>query len=73
MTETQKVKVNFQILSDTDDGLEELAKRTFRQKGAVIDWLVNEKFAQIRETEQESRYSQPNPAITIAEAEKANQ
>ena len=47
MTETQKTKVNLQILQATNELLERLARLTFRKKGDVIDWLVNEKFNEL--------------------------
>jgi hypothetical protein len=35
-----RIQVNFTINQETDDGLGTLAKKTFRSKGQVIDWLV---------------------------------
>jgi hypothetical protein len=52
MAETQKIKVNFLVLQVTVDALEELAKLTYRPKGAVIDWLVSEKLAQMTNSAQ---------------------
>jgi hypothetical protein len=48
MTETpQKININIKILPDTDVMLEEIARLTFRNKGAVIDWLISEKHAEL--------------------------
>lgn len=47
MTETQKIKVNLQLLTQTDEKLEKIGQLTYRNKGAVIDWLVAEKFEEL--------------------------
>jgi hypothetical protein len=39
----------FSLLTETDRKLDELTKSTFRRnKGDVIDWLVNEKYLEIQ-------------------------
>ncbi len=47
MTETQKKNVNLWLQASTNEKLEEIARLTFRKKGDVIDWLINEKFTEL--------------------------
>jgi hypothetical protein len=49
MTENPNPKknINVNIQSETDNRLEELARLTYRTKGAVIDWLVALKFTEL--------------------------
>jgi hypothetical protein len=59
------VKTNFTVLEETVRRIETLCADTFRGKGDLIDWLVDQEFAR--------RYSQPNPIVTVEDAQKVQE
>lgn len=54
-----------QIDIETREMLRKLAGDDFRSMAAELQWLVNQEWSR--------RYSQPNPAITLTEAEAAGE
>jgi len=59
----KSVKVNFALQPETAAMMEKLCAATFRTKSDMIDYLVAQEYARL--------YSQPNPCVTVGEAEEA--